>query len=246
MGKLEPPALSGAYEEVFRSLSRHRYSKDVSQHFISLVRRGATTEIADYIKEDASIAQSRDPQGVSALLWAVYSGQTVVRDFLLSGLESIDVHEAAAVGDTAQLNALLSADGALIQTLSSDGWTPLHLAAAFGGPETVALLLSYGADVHAISKTAMRNQPLHAALSLSNSTEPIELLLKHGARVNARQMGGYTPLHQAASAGKTVAVEILLAAGADASLRCDQGKTAADYAEAKAHTEIAERLRSTV
>lgn len=216
----------------------------VSQHFISLVRRGATTEIAEYVKEDPLIAQSRDAQGVSALLWAVYSGQTVVRDFLLSGLESIDVHEAAAVGDLARLNALLSADPAKINSLSSDGWTPLHLAAAFGGADAVALLLSHGADVHAYSKTAMRNQPLHAALALSNSTESIALLLKHGANVNAKQMGGYTPLHQAASAGKSAAVDILLAAGANASLRCDQGKTAADYAEAKGHTELASRLRA--
>ena len=216
----------------------------MSQHFISLVRRGATTEIAEYVKDEPLIAQSRDAQGVSALLWAVYSGQTVVRDFLVSGLESIDLHEAAAVGDTARLNAVLSVEPALISSFSSDGWTPLHLAAAFGGPEAVALLLSHGADVHAYSKTAMRNQPLHAALALSNSTEPIALLLQHGAQANARQMGGYTPLHQAASAGKMAAAEMLLVAGADPLLRCDQGKTAADYAEAKGHAELAARLRT--
>ena len=221
-----------------------RYHQCVSQHFISLVRRGATTEIAEYVKEEPLIARSRDAQGVSALLWSVYSGQTVIRDFLLSGLESIDVHEAAAVGDLARLNALLSADPALTQSLSSDGWTPLHLAAAFGGPDAVALLLSHGANVHAYSKTAMRNQPLHAALALSSSTEPIALLLQHGAEVNAKQMGGYTPLHQAASAGKTGAVEMLLAAGANVSMRCDQGKLAADYAADKGHTELAARLRA--
>jgi ankyrin repeat protein len=176
------------------------------------------------------------------LLWAVYSGQTVVRDFLLSGLETLDVHEAAAVGDTGRLNALLSADPALANALSSDGWPPLHLAAAFGGPEAVALLLAHGADVHAISP-AMRNQPLHAAVSLSSSPETIALLLDHGADVNAKQMGGYAPLHQAASAGKTAVVETLLAHGADPSSLCDRGKTPADYAEEKGHAEVASRLR---
>jgi ankyrin repeat protein len=56
-------------------------------------------------------------------------------------------------------------------------------------------------------------------------------------------MGGFVPLHQAASAGKSALVETLLSAGADASVRCDRSKTPADYAEDKGHTELAARLR---
>ena len=216
----------------------------MSQHFIALVRRGATTEIAELVKQDPSIAQSRDAQGVSSLLWSVYSSQTLVRDFLLSGLETIDIHEAAAVGDSARLNALLTVNPTLVHAFSSDGWTPLHLAAAFGGPEAVALLLTHAADVHSVSKTAMGNQPLHAALALGQDAQTITLLIQHGANVNAKQMGGYTALHQAASGGKAEAVEALLAAGADTSIRCDRDKTAADYALEKGHTALAERLRT--
>ena len=214
----------------------------MSHQFIALVRRGATTEIAEQVEHDPSIAQSRDAQGVSALLWAVYSGQAVVRDFLLSGLETLDIYEASAVGDVPKLQALLAANPTLAQSVSSDGWPPLHLAAAFGGPGAVKVLLEHGADVHQIS-SAMRNQPLHAAVALSKDPETIRLLLAHGADVDAVQMGGFTPLHGAASAGNAAVAEALLAGGANVSKRCDRGKTAADYAGEKGHRHLAERLR---
>ncbi len=213
----------------------------MSHQFIALVRRGATTEIAEQVKENPSIAQSRDAQGVSALLWSVYSGQTVVRDFLLSGLESLDVHEAAAVGDVEKLQTLLAADSTLSRAVSSDGWPPLHLAAAFGGAPAVRILLEHGADVHQVSP-AMRNQAMHAALALNSDPEIVQLLLAHGADINAAQMGGFTPLHSAASGGKSELVEVLLAAGADPAKKCDRGKTPADYANEKGHSELAARL----
>ena len=84
----------------------------MSKSFLDLVKRGDTQEIADWVKDNSQIAESRDAQGVSALLWAVYTGQTVVRDFLRSGLE-LDLAEAAAVGDAARLRELLGADPAM-------------------------------------------------------------------------------------------------------------------------------------
>ena len=83
---------------------------------------------------DAAVASSRDAQGVSALMWAVYTGQTTIRDFLVSGLDNLDIFEAAAVGDCERIQALLREDATLARSVSADGWPPLHLAAAFGSP----------------------------------------------------------------------------------------------------------------
>ena len=222
------------------------YSERVSKSFLDLVKRGATTEIAAWVEEEPQIAGSRDAQGVSALLWSVYTGQTLVRDFLRSGLEP-DLPEAAALGDTARLTQLLGTAAATAQqranTRSADGWPLLHLAAAFADAPTVRLLLHAGADPHQVAQTPMRNQALHAVLALSKDTEIIRLLIERGADVNAVQTAGYRPLHDAAVAGRTDLAQLLLDAGADRSVRCDRGKTPADYATDRGHTEVAAMLK---
>jgi uncharacterized protein len=218
----------------------------VSQGFLDLIKRGDTQRIAEWVKDDPQVAESRDAQGVSALLWAVYSGQTVVRDFLRSGLE-LDLPEAAAVGDTDRLRELLGKEPRAAQERanrrSADGWPLLHLAAAFADAPTVGLLIDAGAEVRQISQNPLRNQALHAALALSKDADVVRLLIARGADVNAVQTAGYRPLHQAAVAGRKDLVQMLQEAGADSSARCDRGKTAAEYAEERGFTELAALLR---
>jgi ankyrin repeat protein len=216
----------------------------VSQGFIELVRRGSTKEIAEWVEDDPEIATSRDARGVSALMWAIYSGQTLVREFLLSGLPDLDLAEAAAVGNCVRLAALLKVDPAKAKSTSPDGWPLLHLAAAFGTPEAVSLLLLNGADVHQIADTPMRNQALHAALALAREPDTVRMLLQHGADPNSPQMGGFRPLHQAAAAGRLDLVRQLLDAGGDPALLCDRGKSAADYARERSHPSVVGLLES--
>ena len=216
----------------------------MSQGFIDLVRRGSTKEIAEWVEDDPQIATSRDAQGISALMWAIYSGQTLVREFLRSGLPDLDLAESAAVGDCERLVALLGGDAAKANSMSPDGWPLLHLAAAFAAPDTVDLLLNSGADVHQISATPMRNQALHAALALSRELETVRMLLRRGADPNAAQAGGFRPLHQASAAGRLDLVRLLLDAGADPAQLCDRRKTAADYAREKGHPAVVAALEA--
>jgi tankyrase len=102
----------------------------------------------------------------------------------------------------------------------------------------IALLLS-GADVHAADKNGVT--ALHHAVRF-RSPAAVKTLIEYGADVNrACRRSGSTPLHRAvtcsgapSTAGmQTEAreiIELLLAAGADASLRNKSGKTPADYA----------------
>ncbi len=130
----------------------------------------------------------------------------------------------------------------LVHQTSGDGWTPLHLAAAFGGPQATALLLAHGAQVNQFSSNPMHNQPLHACIALSRDCESARILIAQGADVNGAQAGGYTPLHQAAAAGLEDLTGILLQAGADPAKACDQGKTPVDYARERHHDAVVKQL----
>ena len=216
----------------------------MSQNFLNIVRTGTPEEIRAAVEANPEIASTRDAQGVSALMWAVYSGRRDVRDYLLSGLghETLDVFEAAACADCDCLRVLLGKNALLARAVSGDGWTPLHLAAAFGDAEAVRLLLEHGAHVHQISHNPMRNQPLHACLSLGRNRDTVRILIECGADVRLSQGGGFTPLHQAAVSGDAELVAILLEAGADKSVRSDDGKTPGEYARERGHAAVAEML----
>jgi uncharacterized protein len=226
----------------------------MSQQFLKFIQRGATVEIADAVATDPTLLSWRDAQGVSALLWAIYSGQTLVRDFLLMEIMermemaiagvSVDTFEAAAVGNPGLLAMALEAAPGGVNEYSGDGWTALHLAAAFGSPEAVQLLLERGAAVDAVSTNAQKNQPLHAALALGRNPETIRMLLAAGADPNARQTAGFTAIFSAAAANRRDLVELLVSHGADPAILNDFGQNAASFARERGHVDLADWLDS--
>jgi uncharacterized protein len=222
----------------------------VNQSFLKLIQSGNTADVASAIEGDPSLAVWRDSQDVSALMWSVYTGQTLVRDFLVAKLAAwelpLDVFEAAATGNEQRLQAILGESPQAAVTYSGDGWTALHLAAAFGTPLSVATLIFRGAKVDAVSKNAQRNQPLHAALALGKNPSAIELLIAHGADVNAIQSGGFTPIFSAATANRMDLAELLVNHGANPLCANEEGKTPADYARERGHEELAAWLEGAV
>jgi uncharacterized protein len=216
--------------------------------FLKWIQSGTADELTEAVVANPSLCEWRDAQGISALMWSVYYGQTTIRDFLLARLAergvALDVFEAAATGKATRLEEILNNDPNAADRFSPDGWTPLHLAAAFGTPEAAAMLLEHGARVDAISQNPQHNQPLHAALALGGSAEIAVLLMRHGADPNAAQVGGYTPLFSAAAANRRDLAELLISHGAAPHPVNDQGKTPAGYARERGHVELAEWLES--
>lgn len=190
------------------------------------------------------LAASRDDDGVSAVMHALYRGRGVLVERLAGAEAELDIFEAASLGRTERLRHLLTEDAGLATSFSPDGFTALHYPAFFGGAnaaEAARVLLGAGADPSARSTNDFWVLPLHSAASGAHP-EIVELLLAAGAEPDAQQRHGWTPLHAAAQNGDARSLEALLAAGADATLRNDDGHSPADLARAAGHDELVARL----
>jgi ankyrin repeat protein len=183
---------------------------------------------------------------VSPLLDALYRDDSDTVESLLTSEPELDVFEAAALGRTDRVRQLLDEDPERAHEWSSDGFTALHLAAFFGHAPAARLLLEHGADPALRSRHQfIKVTPLHSAVAREGAAdvETAKVLIEGGAPIGAREEGGHTPLHSAASNGSRPMVELLLANGADPLAARDDGKTPRELALEGGHEEVAELLR---
>ena len=116
---------------------------------------------------------------VSPIMDALYHGRADEAQRLLAeaGPATLNVHEAAAMGAVERLEQLLDHNAADVNAWSADGFQPLQLAAFFGRPEAVELLLARGAEV---------STPATHQFHVTASTSPRSTLRWLGRRRTSR------------------------------------------------------------
>jgi len=120
---------------------------------------------------------------------------------------------------------LLLRQGADVNAQARRRVTALHAACEAGDVDTVRLLLQYNADTNVLDG-AGRTPLLALSFRRECSAMPIaQILLQHGADVNAQAARCGTALHAACEAGNTDAVELLLLYNADTDVLDEAGKT---------------------
>ena len=159
---------------------------------------------------------SVNPQGQPALLLALRSDALAVARVLVA-------HPATKV-----------------EVRTSKDESPLMLAALKGQLELCRQLIARDADVNKPGWT-----PLHYAAS-SGKAEIVQLLLEHYAYIDAASPNGSTPLMMAAMYGSPAAVNVLLDAGADPTLKNALGLTALDFANKAQHQESVDRIARAI
>lgn len=212
-----------------------------------LIKTGELDEVVGLLNEYPALLYQTDENGLHPVMVALYYGKRDLADDLRSRMEAVTIFEAAALGDLASLQAEAGSGNLSLDAVSSDGFTPLGLAAFFGRVDVLAWLLEQGADPNKPSQNKMAVFPINSAAAHQGNAAAlsmVRLLIDHGANVNAAQHGGWTPLHQAASHGFEQMVRLLLDSGADPSVKSEDGRTAAEMAAENGFHLLVERLKN--
>jgi hypothetical protein len=123
--------------------------------------------------------------------------------------------------------------------LRSNGWTPLHLAAARGDLAAATALLS---EEDTIDRRNGRGRTALYEASKRGQTEVVALLLQHGANPDTKAKQGFTPLLAAAERGHAGTIALLLSKGADLKATCTCGDSALHRAVRHGHLAAAHTL----
>ena len=131
-----------------------------------------------------------------------------------------DVWEPERVRQSAEVIAFLLAHGADANATNAGGDSPLKLAIRRDlGAEAIGRLLAAGAAPAGLEHEA-------AGRDYGEAIAVLEALLDAGARVDARDASGATPLHAAAKYGSPEMVHALLSRGAEVAATTREGETA--------------------
>lgn len=208
---------------------------------VAAVQSGDVETVRTMLQQDPALASAKDPNGVSAVMHALYAHQPQIAELLIAAKPDLDIFEATAAGNQLRVSKILNCDTEAAKRWSADGFTALHFAAFFNRAEIARDLIRRGADVDAASHNAMKVTPLHSAAA-AHSREIVRLLLEQGASADARQQGGWTALHAVAQNGDSEMVRDLIQHRADVQGRNHDGKTPADIAAEKGHPAVVQML----
>jgi ankyrin repeat protein len=188
---------------------------NMSANIIKQISDGRTDFVFDFLAAGYP-ATSTDKDGTALIRWCAYYGDVSAIRFLLANGESIqslgdnlDLHAAAFHGHW-RLCQFLIEQGADFNKVETDtGESPLHAALCNTERLThdlvLKVLLGYGADPNCVTRPSvvtggfMRDcrtkgeTPLHRAAAFGTE-ETIRMLLDAGAKLEAKDMNGDSPL----------------------------------------------------
>lgn len=187
----------------------------MTRSLLERISDGDTDLVFDYIDAGNS-ARSEDGQGVSLIKWCSYHGDLSAIRFLLRNGEflqslgdNFDLNGAVFHGYPRLCQFLIDQGADVNKPFSETGETPLHSSLCKADRKThdvvLRILLAAGANPNCVTNPSVETDafmrdirtraetPLHRAAAFGNE-ETIQMLLDAGARVDAKDMNGDSPL----------------------------------------------------
>jgi ankyrin repeat protein len=196
----------------------HAQQRDT--RLLEAVKHRDQKAFAALLRAEADV-DAAQPDGTTALAWAIHLGQTSMVEALLhSGANANTADEygetpvtlAAANGDAVLVRRLLWAGGNA-HAARWNGETALMIAAGAGSLDAVRQLVFYGADVNGAEPRGGQTALMWAAAE--GHSDVVAGLVEAGATIDAASKTGFTPLVFAVIKDDVASIGTLLHAGAN-------------------------------
>jgi ankyrin repeat protein len=205
---------------------------DGDRRLVDAVERHDRDAVRAALQQHADV-NAPQPDGATALAWAVHWGETELIDVLIRA--GANVNAANDLGVTPLALACENGSAVIIENLlragadpnvaTITGETALMTAARTGNLEAVKLLVEHGSQVNAKKRGRGGQTALMWAVA-EGHLEVSRALIEAGADVNARSTTGFTPLLFTARSGDASSARLLLSAGARVDEKSPDGSTA--------------------
>jgi ankyrin repeat protein len=220
------------------------YAQQRDVRLLEAVKRRDQQALAALLRAKADV-NAAQPDGATALAWAVYLGERGMAEALLAAGAAVNTADeygespvtlAAANGDAALVQRLLSAGGDA-RAARWNGETAVMIAAGAGSLDTVRRLVQRGADVNAAEPRGRQTALMWAAAE--GHADVVAGLVELGAKVDAASSSGFTPLVFATVKGDVPSINALLDAGANPNVTLQSGARPVIVAMQYKHTDAA-------
>jgi TolB-like protein/ankyrin repeat protein len=201
--------------------------RDFGSSPLALTAARGSSEVAKLLIAAGADVNARSLSGSArwaALHYAAVYGHADVAKLLIDSGAAIDVlawnaqtplYKATLNGDLEMVELLIE-HGGEVNTVNDRTRMPLHAAIQSRDMKIVQLLIAKGVNVNA--RTTAGSYPGESALHVSAFTGQVqiaELLLINGARIDAPDQSGYTPLRRSIDNRNTGMAKLLISKGAD-------------------------------
>jgi len=176
------------------------------------LQRGDSDAIRDKARENSSYIHERDFVGDTPLLTAIaFADLDLVQFLLRHGADpNVEVNDGytclltaieSDADESTPIVAELIRAGADIHAIGTNGWTPLHMAAARGQVEKARLLIDAGADVNRRKEIDASETPVNGSGLHGTTVDGSPVACARRQPVHARH-NNRTPLEIAEDAAK--------------------------------------------